>query len=117
MGLEVTSAFFMTSDTQHFNVTIKNPEGSASDLNVTKITVSMENGTEFQVREITPSIPKLLLIDTSTTFVCSWNWTYYRGMNATINVYTSQGYEFHLTETRLNQRNYRLQTLPLIPLL
>jgi len=99
VGLEVTSAFFMTADTQHFNVTIKNPEGSASDLNVTKITVSMENGTDFDIREITPSIPKLLLIDTSTTFVCSWNWTYYRGMNATINVYTSQGYEFHLTET------------------
>ncbi|MHC3129436.1 MAG: hypothetical protein IBV52_05095 [Candidatus Bathyarchaeota archaeon] len=99
VGLEVTSAFFITADTQHFNVTIKNPEGSASDLNVTKITVTMENGTDFEVRETTPSIPITLLTNTSTTFVCSWNWTYYRGMNATINVYTSQGYEFHRTET------------------
>jgi len=99
VGLEISSAIFTTTDTQQFNVTIKNPAASASDLNVTKITVTMENRTEFQVREITPSIPKTLLIDTSTTFVCSWNWTYYRGMNATINVYTSEGYEFHLTQT------------------
>jgi len=99
VGLEITSAIFTTADTQHFNVTINNPEGSASDLNVTKITATMENGTEFQVREITPSIPKMLLIGTSTKFTCSWNWTYYRGMNATINVFTSEGYAFHRTET------------------
>ena len=99
VGLEITSAVFTTADTQHFDVTIKNPEGSASDLNVTKITVTMENGTDFQVREITPSIPKLLLVGTSTKFTCSWGWTYYRGMNATINVYTSEGYAFHRTET------------------
>jgi len=99
VGLEISSAFFATSDTQHFNVTVKNPAASASDLHVTKITVTMENGTEANIREATPSIPRTLLIDTSTTFVCSWNWTDYRGMNATINVYTSQGYLFHRTET------------------
>ncbi len=98
VGLEISSALFTTTDTQHFNVTIRNPASSASDLNVTKITVTMENGTAFQVREIIPSIPKMLLVDTSITFVCSWNWTYYRGLNATINVYTAQGYAFHRTE-------------------
>jgi hypothetical protein len=100
--LRITAVIFATADTQHFNVTINNPEGSASDLNVTKITVTMENGTDFQIREITPSIPKMLLVDTYNTFKCSWNWTYYRGMNATINVYTSQGYAFHRTETTPN---------------
>ena len=99
VGLEISSAIFTTIDTQHFNVTIKNPAASTSDLYVTKITVTMENGTDVNIREITPSIPKTLLIDTSTTFVCSWNWKYYRGMNATINVYTAQGYAFHRTET------------------
>jgi hypothetical protein len=99
VGLEISSVIFTTTDTQHFNVTIKNPAASASDLNVTKITVTMENGTDVDIRETTPSIPKTLLIDTSTTFVCSWNWKYYRGMNATINVYTAQGYAFHRTET------------------
>lgn len=98
VALEISSAFFTTSDTQHFNVTIENPPSSASDLNVTKLTVAMENGTEFQVSEITPSIPKMILVDTSITFLCAWNWTYYRGMNTTINVYTAQGYVFHRTE-------------------
>jgi hypothetical protein len=98
-ALEITSAVLTTADTQHFNVTIKNSEASASDLNVTKMTVTMENGTVFDVREVTPSIPKLLLVGTSYTFKCTWDWTQYRGMNATINVYTSQGYAFHRTET------------------
>lgn len=97
--LVITAAVFTTADTQHFNVTIRNSEGSASDLNVTKVTVTMENGTEFNVREITPSIPQLLRIGTTNTFRCTWDWTYYRGMNATITVYTSQGYAFHRTET------------------
>ncbi|MCK4885001.1 hypothetical protein KAS24_02915, partial [Candidatus Bathyarchaeota archaeon] len=67
--------------------------------NVTKITVTMENGTDFNVREISPSIPKMLLKNTSYRFTCSWDWTNYRGMNATINVFTLQGYAFHRTET------------------
>lgn len=99
VGLEISSAIFTTTDTQHFNVTIKNPEASASDLSVTKITLTMENGTDVDMRETTPSIPVTLLTNTSTTFVCTWDWTYYRGMNVTVNVYTSQGYEYHLTKT------------------
>jgi hypothetical protein len=101
-ALEITAAIFMTADTQHFNVTIKNPETSNSDLNVTKITVTMENETEFNVRQITPSIPKLLAVGTYNMFECTWDWTYYRGMNATVTVYTSQGYAFHRTEATPN---------------
>jgi hypothetical protein len=97
--LKITAAVFATDDTKHFNLTIHNPEASVIDLNVTKITVSMENGTVFNVREITPSIPKVLLVDTYNTFKCSWDWTDYRGKNITINVYTSQGYAYHLTKT------------------
>jgi hypothetical protein len=99
VGLEISSAIFTTTDTKNFDVTVKNPAAAASDLKVTKITVTMENGTDVNVRETTPSIPITLLSNTSTTFVCSWDWTYYRGMNATINVYTSEGFEFHRTET------------------
>ncbi len=99
VGLEISSAIFTTTDTQHFNVTVKNPAASVSDLKVTKITVTMENGTDVNIRETAPLIPVTLLTGTSTTFVCSWDWTYYRGMNATINVYTSEGFEFHRTKT------------------
>jgi len=100
--LEITAAVFERNDTQHFNLTIHNPETSVIDLNVTKITVSMENKTVFNVREITPSIPKVLLVDTYNTFKCSWDWTDYRGKNITITVYTSQGYAYQLTKTTPN---------------
>jgi hypothetical protein len=100
--LEISSPVFATADTQHFNVTIRNPEASGADLNVTKITVTMENGTEFNVREITPSIPQLIQAGTSSRFTCTWDWTTYRGMNATITAYTSQGYAFDITQTTPN---------------
>jgi hypothetical protein len=98
-ALELSSAVFATADTQHFNVTIRNTAASTVDLNVTKITVTMENGTEFNVRQITPSIPRLIPAGSSSRFMCTWDWTYYRGMNATITVYTSQGYAFSRTDT------------------
>ncbi len=99
VGLEVTSTVFNSEYSEHFNVSIRNAAGSTSDFNVTKITVTMENGTEFQVRQITPSIPKLLEIGTTTTFKCEWDWTTYRGMNVTVNAFTSEGYAFHRTTT------------------
>jgi hypothetical protein len=99
VGLEITAAIFTTTDTQHFNVTVKNPAASESDLKVTKITVTMKNGTDVNMYDVAPTIPVTLLTGTSTTFVCTWDWTQYRGLNATVNVYTSQGYEFHRTET------------------
>lgn len=99
VGLEISSVSFTTSDSEHFNVTIKNPAASESDLKVTKITLAMENGTTVDMHDVAPTIPVTLLTGTTTTFVCSWDWTTYRGMNATVNVYTSQGYEFHKTET------------------
>ena len=99
VGLDITAAVFNTDDTQHFNLTIRNPSDSIIDLSLTKIAVTMENGTEFSVRTTTPSIPRTLAVDTYTTFVCTWDWTNYRDHNITISVYTSQGYETHLTKT------------------
>lgn len=99
VGLDITAAVFDTTDTQHFNLTVRNPDYSAIDLSLTKITVTMENGTVFNVRTTTPTIPKTLQVNTYTTFECTWDWTTYRGQNITVSVYTSQGYEFHLTKT------------------
>jgi hypothetical protein len=99
VGLEITSAVFNPEYSEHFNVSIRNAAGSTSDFNVTKITATLEDGTEIQVHEITPSIPKLLEVGTTTTFTCSWDWTTYRGMNVTVNAFTSEGYAFHRTTT------------------
>ncbi|MCW4015080.1 MAG: hypothetical protein NWF06_01800 [Candidatus Bathyarchaeota archaeon] len=99
VGLEVESATFTSTDTKHFNLTISNPEASALDFNVTKVTLTLEDGTETNIQEIKPSVPELISTGTSTTFVCTWDWTDYRGMNVTITVYTLQGYAFYLTES------------------
>jgi hypothetical protein len=99
VGLDITAAVFNTDDTQHFNLTIRNPSDSIIDLSLTKITLTMENDTEFIVRDTTPSIPRTLNVDTYTTFECAWDWTNYRGGNITISIYTSQGYESHITKT------------------
>ena len=99
VGLEITSAVFNPEYSDYFNLSIRNAAGSPSDFNITKITVTMENGTEFQVHETTPSIPGLVEIGTTTTFMCSWDWTTYREMNVTINAFTSEGYAFHRTAT------------------
>ncbi len=97
--LSITGTIFGTAHSQHFNMTINNDENSIIDLNVTKITVTMDNGTVFEVSEIVPSIPQVLLPGTTHMFNCSWDWTTYRGRNATINVFTSQGYIAYRIET------------------
>lgn len=99
VGLAITSTVFNPEYSNYFNVSIRNAAGSPNDFNITKITVTMDNGTEFQVREITPSIPALVKIGTTATFMCSWDWTTYRGMNVTVNAFTSEGYAFHRTST------------------
>ena len=99
VGLAITSTVFNPEYSNYFNVSIRNSAGSPNDFNITKITVTMDNGTEFQVREITPSIPALVKIGTTATFMCSWDWTTYRGMNVTVNAFTSEGYAFHRTST------------------
>ena len=97
--LTITGTVFATADTQHFNVTISTQQDTPLDLELTRIIVTMDNGTVFEVSEIAPSIPLVLLPSTPAMFRCSWDWTYYRGRNATITVFTSQGYTAQRIET------------------
>jgi len=90
--LMITAVIFTPVDTTHFNVTLYNSADSPIDLNFTRITVTMENGTTFEITEIAPSLPRLLSPNSYNAFNCSWDWSNYRGKNATISVYTSQGY-------------------------
>jgi hypothetical protein len=90
--LIITAAIFSPADTTHFSVTLYNSPDSPIDLNFTRITVTVENGTTLEITEIDPSIPHLLSPSSYNAFNCSWDWSNYRGKNATIAVYTSQGY-------------------------
>ena len=93
--LMITAVIFTPIDTTHFNVTLYNSADSPFDLNFTRITVTVENGTTLEINEIAPSLPHLLSPNSYNAFNCSWDWSNYRGKNATIAVYTSQGYMAH----------------------
>ena|GEM_PF-374046 len=96
--LEVTDVVFDETDTNQFKVTVKNSEDSPTYVNITRITVTLENAT---VQEINGTIavpsfnatnPCVLNQNSSIMFTCPWNWTSYRDKNASITVHTSQGF-------------------------
>jgi len=80
-----------------FNLTVKNSEGSVISVNITRITVTLENGTVLEVSLITPTLPYALDKDATVTFTCLWNWTEYRDKEVKVTVYTSQGYRASAT--------------------
>jgi hypothetical protein len=96
--LEIAKVNFNLADTTRFNFTLRNDEVSPTYLNVTKITVTMENQTvrEWTVEngtEVDPHLPYTLNKNSSETFVCPWNWTENRDENVTITVHTLQGFK------------------------
>jgi len=97
------------ADTDHFFVTVQNSPYSIKTANVTKITVTFENGTEKSQNLITqpPSGPYLIRIGETTMFGCSWNWTTYLNKTVNINVYTDEGFAtFRVVRTPVNTLNY-----------
>ena len=88
----ITGVFFnSTISLTHFNVTIQNSASSATYVNLTSITVSVNDET-LPINETDPSLPYPLDPNSSCTFVCSWNWTNYKGMNVIVVVDTLQGF-------------------------
>jgi len=99
MELIVTSAYFnATVSTAYFNLTVQNHWSSATYVNVTGISVTMENGTSQVISGVIPSLPHTLYPSNSTTFICPWDWTNYRSKSVTIAVYTLQGYRAYYTQ-------------------
>jgi hypothetical protein len=97
--LEVTDALFSKPDINHFNVTIRNSELSPSYLDISKITLTLENETiiEIDETEINPSLPYPLEPNSSITFEIPWNWNTYRNKNVTLSVHTLQNYTIYYT--------------------
>jgi hypothetical protein len=98
-NLILSGTVFATADSQHFNMTVTNHDNSVIDLDITGIAVIMDDETTFEVTEIAPALPQHLPPGTSQDFRCAWDWTTYRGRNATITVTTEQGYTAQLVET------------------
>ena len=99
--LTITKVLFNTADTTHFNVTVQNSELSPTYVNITRITIAMENGTVREITEVYPRITPHYTLhpNSSATFRCMWNWTGYRNKNVTVTVYTQQEYVVSRTQT------------------
>jgi hypothetical protein len=94
--LEVTKVDFDFTNTTLFDVAVRNNEVSPTYLNITRITVTIENQTvrEWTVENgtgVDPQIPYTLNKNSLETFACSWNWTEHLDKNVTVTIYTLQG--------------------------
>ena len=101
VNLTITEILFNTTDTRHFNATVQNSELSPTYVDVTRITITMENETTWEVIEVSPPLtpPYTLHPNASVTFMCAWDWTDYRDKNVTVTIHTLQGYATSLTQT------------------
>jgi hypothetical protein len=84
---------FSPDDLYHFNVTVLNSEYSIIPLNITKISIRLENGTPVSPSSVDPSLPQVLNKNSTITFMCGWDWSAYQDRELTVTVYTEQGYK------------------------
>lgn len=95
VALKITDVIFNPVDVNHFLLTVENP--LPSSVNITVITVTVENEPSLNVTEGVPALHFMLPSGANITFMCSWNWADSQGKEVTITVETSQGY--HATYT------------------
>jgi hypothetical protein len=94
VGLTVEARFDSSISLQHFNVTVRNAETSATYVNITKIIINRETiPSEKTTMNGEPvSFPHPLNPGQSVMFTCAWDWTNYQGTSVTVAVETLQGY-------------------------
>lgn len=90
--MTIASISFDAVNTGAFEVKVRNSAFSVEDANITRITVTLENGTVKEISIITPSPPHLLSPGSTIIFNCQFDWTSYRGKNITVTVYAAKGY-------------------------
>ncbi|MGQ9506378.1 MAG: hypothetical protein ACUVTB_00795 [Candidatus Bathycorpusculaceae bacterium] len=91
--LKITALDFNLTDTGSFSVSVQNMNCSIQEANITKFVIFYNNTfTEINGTDVTPNLPSLLGIRNQTTFVCTFNWKAYEGLNVNITVYTEKGF-------------------------
>jgi len=90
-SVTITNITFDPQNPTFFNVTVLNPSFSPSNVNITKIMVSTEDGVFHNVWGVRPSLPGELRISMSKTFKCVWNWADYTGQDIIVHVFVSDG--------------------------
>ena len=88
----IVSVVFDPIDTKSFNITVRNSEFSLDDVLITKIAVTLENGTIIEVSDVLPVLLYTLNSNSTATFRCTWDWTNYRNKNVVISVHARKGY-------------------------
>jgi len=96
INMTVLNASFNITDTTRFGITVKNSPYpfSIKNANITRITITLKNGTSIEVdgTQVTPKLPCLININENKTFICSRDWASFQNTNITITVYTIEGY-------------------------
>ncbi len=91
--LTITDVVFnSTISLTNFNVTVQNSVSSAIDVDVARITVSV-NETTHEINVTNPALPYVLSKNSTITFMCSWNWTSYQSITAEVAVHTVQQFK------------------------
>jgi len=87
--------FFNTTATSfYFNLTIQNSAESAARVDINKITVFVE-GQNITIGDgdVVPALPQTLEPNSAVQLTCTWDWSPFKGKNATITVDTVQGFK------------------------
>ncbi len=113
VNLTITEIIFNATDTSHFNASIQNSGLSPTYVNITRITLTMENGTTWELIEVNPTLtpPYSLNPNESVTFKCGWDWADYQGKNVTVTIHTLQSYVTSFTQTMPTFEAFSSQSL------
>jgi len=92
--LLTTDAVFNETKTDELDITVFNSEDSSTPVDISSIDLTYSDGTKYYINGslASPSLPHTLQRNSTVTFRCAWSWRDYWDKNASITVYTRQGY-------------------------
>jgi hypothetical protein len=89
--LIVTNVVFSETNSTELSVTIFNSPDSGTPVDITRVTLTDEEGNETEIGVFDPSVK--VNKNETVTLSCIWNWTEYRDKDVTITAYTKQGFK------------------------
>lgn len=96
--LEVSEVSFSAAERTGFNVTVTNLPSSVIPVDITRVYITLKNGTSFSVTVLNPSLPYTLDVNGTVTLTCSWDWSDRPDEEVTVTIKTLQGFEASETQ-------------------
>lgn len=96
--------FFNMTTSFFFNITIQNSAAPSVKLDIDSVRIYVE-GQNITITggSVSPSLPHTLDPSSTLSLMCTWDWSPFASKNATISVYTSQGFK---TSAEITIRNF-----------